>query len=526
MVAVVAAIHSLMGRRNFTGWDEWLILDLTSRGLISNPHASRPLALLWLLPGPWLSPASPFDGFHWLHCAYTSGIGLATVVIARRLLGGILLPWCAGVLAAVWAPTDPNRLATILTSAHVSFACAAVAATALLAESWCRQSRWLLGAATLVAFAAIRSYEPAAVLLVGAPLLLLALPRPEKARRLEWLAVFGSGLAVGALLALIPPAGIARGQLYQDAASFDLRPLHVATRLVAQLRSLLQPAFNVPPLTGATLAVWLAPILVLLAGALVARSELALGRPPRSTPIPRVALVASAWTLLGLAPFSLSAVFEPGVRAQFLSAPGVGLGLAVAVGSLAGLLRPRLRAALVLLATAWLVFVAAEWTAAMQAEWSKRSLWPRQRSLLGQLAAAVPDVRPGTLFILIDQSQAFESTFAFRHAVHYLYEGRAAGWVVSSRDLDLFYPTRLAEDGVHADVWPAHQRAWDESPRVYAYHETVVVWVEPRGTLWLLGTWPATALPALPPGARYAPRERLLGGAPSRTAQRLLANVR
>jgi hypothetical protein len=180
----------------------------------------------------------------------------------------------------------------------------------------------------------------------------------------------------------------------------------------------------------------------------------------------------------------------------------------------------------VLVAAAWLVFVAAGRTAEMQAEWSQRSTWPRQRALLLGLVTAAPDVRPGTLFILVDQSRAFESAFAFRHAVHYLYAGRAAGWVVNSQDHDLFYPTRLGQNGIHADVWPAHQRAWGESPRVYAYHETVVVWVEPGGALWLLGTWPATALPPLPPGARYEPRERVLGGAPSPTAQRLLTDVR
>ena len=46
-----------MSPTNFGGADEWLLLDLSSRGILGIPYANRPLVLLWqalparLLPG-------------------------------------------------------------------------------------------------------------------------------------------------------------------------------------------------------------------------------------------------------------------------------------------------------------------------------------------------------------------------------------------------------------------------------------------------------------------------------------------
>jgi hypothetical protein len=512
-----------MGRRNFTGWDEWLYVDLTCRGLVGFPHSNRPLALLFVLPAPWLG-SSPFDGFHNLHAAYLAASGLLVFALARRIVPGIVLPWFAGLLAAVWAPTDSMRLATVLTSVAVSELFAAVVVAWLLVESWLRQSRWLLLASSLLAVAAIRSYEPTAVMLLGAPLLLLVVPGGGRSRLLAWLAVFGAGLAVGGLFALIAPHGSEPGQLYQQAAGLDPRPLSVALRLGLQLRALLTPAFELAPPAGPTVPIAVAATLALLAGGCIGWPQDATtgARPAR---LLRVALVAAAWAALGMVPFSLSAVFVPGGRSQFLSAPGLGLCAAALFGLATVRIGRRLRAVLVASVAAWLVFVTGARTVGMQRDWQVQSTWHRQRALLQQLVSLAPAVRPGTLLILADQSGAFQSTFAFRHAVAHLYEGRARGWVIGAEDLDLFYPTRLAADGIHAGVWPMHESAWGERPRIYGYDETLVVWVDTHGAVRLLANWPGGLLPPLPASARYDPRSRVLAGAPSRRARRLLADV-
>src|SRR5262245_2166427 len=242
VVVVAAALHSSIGSRNFTGWDEWLVLDLASRGILGFPHANRPLALLWVRPAPWLGP-TPFDGFHLLHGVYMCGIGASVWLVARRLLAGSLLPFAAGVLAAVWAPGDPHRLATVLTaSTHIAAGFLTTAAMAALVEAWCRRSRALLLAGSGLAFVAVRSYEPTAVLLAGAPLVLALLDARSGALRWSWGGGFLLGVAAGALLALVPPSGAAGEQLYRAGAALDLQPFGVAVRLLAQVRALLFPA--------------------------------------------------------------------------------------------------------------------------------------------------------------------------------------------------------------------------------------------------------------------------------------------
>lgn len=508
IVAVAAAVHSLMGSRNFTGWDEWLYLDLASRGLVSFPHSNRPLALFWVLPAPWLAPAA-FDGFHLLHAAYTAGTGLCAWVVARRLFPGAVVPLLAGVLAAVWSPGDSLRLATVLTSANLGATFAAAAALAFLVESWARQRPGLLVVSGALAFAAVRSYEPVAPLLVGGPLaLVLVEPARRPARRGAWLVVYGGGLALALALAALPPPGAEPGQVYQSAARLDLAPVSVAGRLLRQLGSLASPALEPPwPLAPHGSA---AAVLYVLFATLVARAETR--APPASARArPGTVLLTGVWLALCLVPFALSGVFVPGARAQILGAFGAGL-FACSVIALGAGGRPRLRAGLAVAAGAWLVLVAAQQTERMQAEWTRTSLWPRQAALLGRLLDAAPDVRASTLFVLVDASGAFESTFAFRHAVHHLYGGRAKGWVAGAADGDLFYPTRFEADGVHAGVWPTHRRAWGETPRVYRYDELVVARVGSGGWVSLLGRWPGAPLPPLPQGATYAPGSRVLPG--------------
>jgi hypothetical protein len=95
----------------------------------------------------------------------------------------------------------------------------------------------------------------------------------------------------------------------------------------------------------------------------------------------------------------------------------------------------------------------------------------RQREYLAQLTARVPDLKPGTLVVIIDQRYAWRASFTFRHAVEYVYQGRATGHVWGGLDLN-------------------------------------------DGRLSVLEDWPE-ALGGAAPHARYDPRSRILSaGAP------------
>ena len=50
LVAVAAVFwigYSAVLPTNFGGADEWLLIDLSSRGILDFPYANRPLVLLW-----------------------------------------------------------------------------------------------------------------------------------------------------------------------------------------------------------------------------------------------------------------------------------------------------------------------------------------------------------------------------------------------------------------------------------------------------------------------------------------------
>jgi hypothetical protein len=147
------------------------------------------------------------------------------------------------------------------------------------------------------------------------------------------------------------------------------------------------------------------------------------------------------------------------------------------------------------------------------------SSYPAQTGLLRQLTARVPDVRPHTLVVLLDEGDAFPAVFTFRHAVGYLYDQRAAGVVWGGADY--LYSFSFDAEGVRLDPWPVIRKAWRDEPTRYGYGEVIVARSGAGRRVALLRDWPAE-LPALPVSARYDPEARIVrGGAPVR-AQRIL----
>jgi hypothetical protein len=144
-------------------------------------------------------------------------------------------------------------------------------------------------------------------------------------------------------------------------------------------------------------------------------------------------------------------------------------------------------------------------TAALQADWDSRSAYPDQRRALLELTSVAPDVAPGSLVVLLG-SGAWPLDLTFRHAVRYLYEGRAVGHAVGAPEF--LYETRFETTGVRSVPRPVLHGPWRESPTLYSYDAIVALREDARGRLHLLETWPAE-LPSLPAGATYAPRARL-----------------
>jgi hypothetical protein len=89
---------------------------------------------------------------------------------------------------------------------------------------------------------------------------------------------------------------------------------------------------------------------------------------------------------------------------------------------------------------------------------------------------------------------------------------------------EFIYSARYGADGIRTESWPDIQRAWHSPPTLHRYDEVVVVRLLADGTLRVADAWPAE-LPALPAGARYAPRARI-GYGPPPAAARILARER
>jgi hypothetical protein len=120
-------------------------------------------------------------------------------------------------------------------------------------------------------------------------------------------------------------------------------------------------------------------------------------------------------------------------------------------------------------------------------------------------------VKPRTLVLLIDEWRAFPADFTFRHAVEFLYGGRARGYIPAA--WHIFYPTTMDATGIRCEPWPILRGPWKAPMSLHSYDQVVVVRFTDTGKLRLERQWPET-LPPLPEGATYAPRDRILKDAP------------
>jgi len=514
--AVLAASLAILGlvvsqfawvrATNFGGYDEWLIFGLSSKGLVSLPHANRPLNLIWTVPGWWLSPDGIL-GYHVLHVLYLALAGLAVFCLVRRLLpGDPLLARLAGVFAACWAPSDMGRLSSVQMSMYSGFTLGSLLAVLLLVESWRRGSRVLLALSVVLAWATVRGYEATLPLLLAAALTVRPGHGDAKASRALWAASWTGGLLVAAAAAMAPLLAGSSEPTYQGEVwgGLDLHLGRILARLARQYSLHLAPA-----LAPGTSEIWSAAAAlsgaVFLLGAwpsLTRRGEAEGERGPRLFAIAAAGLAVAA---LGYGTVVLSAADVGATRMQFLSGPGIALFLAAVVRLLAGVAPARWRNGLAILLATWIAAVAGGRTRGMQRAWDAISAYPAQRATLAQLTALAPDLDPGTLVVLVDESRSWPATFSFRHAVELLYEGRATGYVWGA--WDVLYPTAFSAAGVTTVPWPSLQRGWGERPSFHPFSSLVVVRLDPQHRLSLAKSWPPELSTA---GASYAPTRRIL----------------
>ena len=332
---------------------------------------------------------------------------------------------------------------------------------------------------------------------------------------LAWTAAWELGLVIAALPILLSLAGRGpAGYQYQSAIGIDPHPLRLFASVLHQYAFHLLPIVTTPPSELATRSAPLAAAVLAACFLAATRGTPAEAGPPdraARSRLRRAAVLGAALAALGWIGLVLSPLVRTPARAQFLSAPGVGLLLACALGLLASRLPPRAWRLALLAAGAWIVAVGAGRTAAMQRDWDRTSFWPGQRGSLSQLTALAPSLAPNTLVVLVDESRSWPVTFGFRHALHFLYGEAVIGYVF--RGHEFLYPARFAPDGIYCDPWPVIREAWRSPPTHHRYDEVVAVRLASDGRLGLLDKWPAD-MPPLPPGAVYAPRARIHPAAP------------
>jgi hypothetical protein len=496
---------------NFGGTDEWLYVSLASKGVLDIPYANRPFVLLWTLPAPLLWPHD-LRAYYLVHTTYLCLSGWLLFLLVRRLdPARPLLAFLAAAISLTWAPLDFLRLDTVLLTGYSGFTFATLLTLLLFVESWVRDKPVWLAAAGLLAVVAARGFEGVLPLLIVAPLLLRWVGATRSRRLLVWVAAWESLMLLTVALVVVPffrPEG--PGSYQGSALRLDLDPFHAAVRLLRQYGYHLLPLASSPPRELAGAAAPLAAATFLAAFALVAARDG--GEPGDGSargPLVRLAALGLLLAGLGYAVFVLSPSILAAARTQFLSAPGIALFLAALGCLVASWLPPRWRKAALALMGAWVVAVGTGRTVAMQREWDEtRSAYPRQRRALADLTRLVPHTAPHTLIVLIDDSGGWPATFTFRHAVDYLYDGRAVGYVWKA--VDFLYPAYFLPAGVYYDPWPVIREPWGVAPTLHRYDEVMVAYVGDGGALRVLPEWPSHVLPALPAGARYAPEARVV----------------
>jgi hypothetical protein len=500
LLAHLAAIRPT----NFAGYDEWLIVDLVERGVLAVPHANRPLGLLPLRPVGILAPHD-FLGYFGLGGLYLLLTALATAALVRRLSPGAgNVSFLAGALTIVWGPGDPLRIAAIQGPLYQGITLWMLLAVLLYLESWRRSSRALLLASAAMAFACIRTYEAVLAPFLAAPLLLALLAGRRTPRLWAWLLAWQAVAVAGLAHALLAPAD---SQAYQRALTADLSPAGVATRLLRLYGHHLASLWSTGPSELLRPAIGVAALLFAALFLLGARGERAWPAAPgerrNCSQLGAAGLVAAA---LGYFAFALTPSVGTAHRTQFLAGPGIALFLAAAAALVSSLAPPAWRRGTLALLATGIAAVGAARTSAMQDDWDHKSTWAGERRALAGLLEAVPHVAPGTLIVVKDEARVWRSLGNLRFAVSYLYEGRAVGYLHGVEDRNV--TTSFSAEGVLSEFSPTVARPWGIRDRRHRYDEIVVARLAAPGAFGVEESWPAY-LPPLPPGARYAPGDRI-----------------
>ena len=513
LLAVFFSQFAWVRATNFGGTDEWLYISLASRRALDIPYANRPFVLLWTLPAALVWPHD-LRAYYVVHTAYLSLAGCLLFLLMRRLEPSRpLLAFLAAAISLTWAPLDFLRLDTVLLTGYSGFTFATLLTLVLFVESWVNDKPALLALAGLLGLVTARGFEGVLPLLMAAPLLLHRVGATPSRRLRVWVLAWEALMLLIVALVIVPffrPEG--PGSYQASALRLDPDPLRVTARLLRQYGYHLLPLVRSPLRELAVRAVPLAVLTFLGAFSLFALRQR--GATEDTEGRHALALLAGLGLLLaglGYAGFALSPAILKAARTQFLSAPGVGLFLAAAASLAASALPLRWRTAALALMGAWVVAVGTGRTIAMQREWDEsRSAYLPQRHSLLELTRQVPDTKPNTLILLIDDADAWPATFTFRHAVDYVYDGHALGYVWKA--IDFLYPAYFVPLGLYYDPWPVIRKPWGVGPTLHRYDELVVAYAGRDGGLRVLRTWPVPILPPLPPGARYDPEARIVRG--------------
>jgi len=501
---------------NFGGYDEWLILELNSRWLVSVPYAYRPLALIFTVPAALLVRHLGFAAFTLLYAVYAWLSAALVYWLVRRLAPERpMLALLSGFFVLVWAPSDMARLSTVVRASYQGSTFGALLAVAMLLQAWRRQSLPLMALSLLLAFAGVRCYEGVAALLLGAPALLL-ITESRTSRLWRWMLVWEGVVCLA--VAFLALEMLANPWQYTYQLTFvrpDPDPRAWFTRMLWQYSYHLLPL--VTPVWGDVLT----PAVAMAVSVFVVTLVLLHGRSPAPRETGSRPLLIAAGFGIVLAALGYSVVLvgvrvPTAFRLQFLSGPGIALFLAAAVLLAASWLHGRARLAATTLLAGWVVAVGTSRTLALQRACDEQTYYPRQVRQLSGLQSVVTDVLPHTLIVLLDDGRAWPPAgIGFHHAVQYLYERRAAGWLPGR--VDAPYPTTSGPEGVLVDPWPIVRRAWTAPRTLYRYDELIAVRHTKGGDVVLLEAWPPE-LPPLPPGAVYEPRARLASGPVARSA--------
>ncbi len=494
---------------NFSGSDEWLIISLVSRGILSIPYANRPLVFLWTVPWARILPHD-LAAYYLADTTYLALSGCLVLLICRLLVPrDPLVSYLAGVFSVVWAPLDFLRLDAVLLTGYSGFTFGTLLAILLLLQSWRRQSVPLLALGTLVGLVTARGFEGVIPLLAAAPFLLGWMTADRSRRFWGWVAAWETVVLLAVASVVLPflrPLG--PGSYQGSALGLDLNPGNVAMRLLRLYGQHLLPLITSPV---RELAVPAVPVAVAVFAAAYALARRVAGAASEGSEArgPLAALLGLGLLLacLGYSLFTLSPSILAPARTQILSSPGIGMVLAAGVCWAVTFLPARGRMAGALLVGCWLVAVGAGRTVAMQLLWDESiSRFSVQHRTLAELTRWAPRLKPHTLVVLIDEANGWRASFTFRHAVEYLYPGEATGLVWGADDF--LYPTYFQREGVLCVPWPILRGPWNSWPTAHRYDEVLVVRLGEDRELSVLERWPE-ALPPLPAGAAYAPWSRV-----------------